>query len=95
MLGEHPYDDGTTFVAKTRLVRFLHEQMGFNVLAFESGLYDCPKGYGSRRPSAQNDVATHRKLEQILTNRTVHFDRQNDLYSSVNHFRPYFCFSGS
>jgi erythromycin esterase len=45
MLGEHPHDDGTTFVAKTRLVRFLHEQMGFNVLAFESGLYDCPKAW--------------------------------------------------
>jgi erythromycin esterase len=45
MLGEHPHDDGTTFVAKARLVRFLHEQMGFNVLAFESGLYDCPKAW--------------------------------------------------
>jgi erythromycin esterase len=45
LLGEHPHDDGTTFLAKARLVRFLHEQMGFNVLAFESGLYDCPKAW--------------------------------------------------
>ena len=27
--------------AKVRLIKFLHQQMGFDVIAFESGLFEC------------------------------------------------------
>jgi erythromycin esterase len=44
-LGEQQHTDGATLMAKARLIKFLHQKMGFDVLAFESGLYDCRKAW--------------------------------------------------
>lgn len=41
MLGELTHGDGTSFALKTTLVKFLHAEMGFDVLVWESGFYDC------------------------------------------------------
>lgn len=39
LLGEGDHGVGSDFKAKTRLIKFLHREMGFDVLAFESGLF--------------------------------------------------------
>ncbi len=45
LLGEASHGDGTTFYAKTRLIKFLHREMGFDVLVFESSFYECHKAW--------------------------------------------------
>ena len=40
-LGESGHGVGEFDSVKGRLIRFLHEEMGFDVIAFESGLYEC------------------------------------------------------
>ena len=40
-LGESGHGVAEFNHAKVRLIKFLHQQMGFDVIAFESGLFEC------------------------------------------------------
>ncbi|MDW9382586.1 erythromycin esterase family protein [Chryseobacterium sp. JV558] len=40
MLGENIHYDGATMQAKSRLIKYLHENLGYNVVLYEAGQYD-------------------------------------------------------
>ncbi len=62
MLGEISHGDGTTMLAKSRLVKFLHEQMQFDVLVFESPFYDMSKAWESIQQGQEPVAAVQRGL---------------------------------
>ena len=45
MLGEQSHTDATTFETKIKLIKYLHQEMGFDILAFESGIYGCDRAW--------------------------------------------------
>ncbi len=45
MLGEQSHGEATTFETKIKLVKYLHQELGFDMLVFENGLYECEKAW--------------------------------------------------
>lgn len=65
LLGEQSRYDGTTFQAKTRLVRFLHEEMGFDVLVFESGVFDLRSAWERIRTGMNSTAAARASIDTV------------------------------
>jgi erythromycin esterase len=67
ILGERFHTDGTTKLAKSRVVRFLHEQMGFNVLVYEGDIYSYRKVNQLLKPG-MNDKEILQLIDDANTN---------------------------
>jgi erythromycin esterase len=60
-LGEPSHAAGTAFAAKARIVKFLHQRNGFDVLIWESGLYDVALAQAAMRDPATSAITAAQK----------------------------------
>ena len=45
LLGEQSHGDGTTYDTKVKLIKYLHQELDFDIIAFESSFYECQKAW--------------------------------------------------
>ena len=81
LLGEQSHGGGTTYEAKVRLIKFLHQEMGFEVMAFESGLYDCAK--------IKQQIDAGKPMGQAVLNSMFY------MYATSNEVQPLFHYMDS
>lgn len=79
MLGEKSHFDGNVFEMKTKIIKYLHKEMGFNTIAFESGVYDVWKAQENINNGKNTKEAFEKSLFQIWS-KTKEFQTFIDFY---------------
>ncbi|HUE84745.1 MAG TPA: erythromycin esterase family protein [Vicinamibacterales bacterium] len=88
LLGEGDHGGGSDVLAKTRLTKFLHQEMGFDVVAFEAGLYSSAVAWRALQTEQDPREAALKGLLGILARSAQAESLIRYLYSSARSSRP-------
>ncbi|WP_281234890.1 erythromycin esterase family protein [Flavobacterium gelatinilyticum] len=69
MLGEKTHYDGNVFEMKTKIIQYLHQELGFSTIAFESGVYDVWKAQNEIKKGTNTLLAFKNSLFPVWSNR--------------------------
>lgn len=79
LLGENSHFDGNVFETKTEIIKYLVENMGYNAIAFESGIYDLWR--------AQSEINIGTNCKQVFRNSLFSiWGKCNEFQSFVSFF---------
>jgi len=85
MLGEQVHSDASTMLAKARLIKYLHKNLGFDVILFEAGLYDCENLWNRLKTESLTDtIRFSRALFPFWCNYEENQDLMNYIVRHVN-----------
>jgi erythromycin esterase-like protein len=65
LLGENTHFDGNVFEIKTEIIKFLHKELDFSTIAFESGIYDVWKAQQNINNGEKTKIAIEKSLFSI------------------------------
>lgn len=64
-LGESTHTVGTTFKSKVQMIKYLHNNLGYDIVAFEAGFYDCYKANEILKTDSAKSIHLFRALFSI------------------------------
>ena len=82
MLGENTHFDGNVFEMKTEVIKYLHQELGFNTIAFESGVYDVWKAQININKGEKTRTAFEKSLFFI-------WSKKKEFQSFIDFFEQY------
>ena len=82
LLGEQTHFDGAVFDAKVEIIKRLHKNFGFNIIAFESGLYDNYKAHQLYKSKKESISIYNQSIFSMWTETSAF----KDLLDYVEHY---------